>query len=131
MRHDFLTRQRAWEAAQARNAPSSSEDVYYDDEEEARLPEAMELSSTQPPAPEDEVEDFLRDEDQELEALLEFMPEDGDMRDDGESFWSDDVDYEALFEQVLSQEEGHREQRGSLEERLQGNNDVGEEMDMS
>lgn len=137
MRADFLSRQRAWEAAQARNAPPEDV-VYYEDEdteEEAQLPEAMEFATSQA-VPQDEVDEFLRDEDQELEALLEFMPaesqeEDG-MRDDGDSLWSDDVDYEALFEQVLSQEsEG---QIGSIDQQLGGPQvaeDAGEEMDMS
>jgi hypothetical protein len=128
MRADFLSRQKAWEAAQARNAPVEEE------EEELELPEDSQMSfSTQP---EDEVEEFLRDEDQELEALLELMPEEEDgMRDDGESLWSDDVDYEALFEQVLSQEEAGGQQGGGLEQRLDGNGAAedagGEEMDMS
>lgn len=136
MRADFLSRQRAWEAAQAKNAPSEDV-VYYEDEDaevEAPLPEEMEMFTSQA-VPEDEVEEFLRDEDQELEALLEFMPagqEEEEMKDDGDSLWSDDVDYEALFEQVLSQEP--QEQTGSIDQQLGGTamvEDGGEEMDMS
>lgn len=131
MRADFLSRQRAWEAAQARNAPPSSDTIFNDEEEESDLPNGtpMDISSQAPPLPEEEVEEFLREEDQELEALLEFMPQEEDdegMRDDGESLWSEgDVDYEALFEQVLSQ----GQQRGQQE--AQNGGDGGEEMDMS
>ncbi|CZT20232.1 uncharacterized protein RCC_06089 [Ramularia collo-cygni] len=136
MRADFLSRQRAWEAAQARNAPAEDV-VHYEDEleEGGRVSEAMEINTSQV-APEDEVDDFLRDEDQELEALLEFMPAGGErddgMKDDGDSLWSDDADYEALFEQVLSQEQ--EGQIGSLDQQLSANDvmdSVGEEMDMS
>lgn len=135
MRADFLSRQRAWEAAQAKNAPSE-EEVYLEEEEgNEQLPEDMEFSNSQA-QPEDEVEHFLRDEDQELEALLEFMPADAEdgMKDDGESLWSDDADYDELFEHMLSQQEQQQPQCQSLGAQSTGSGgmeDGGEEMDMS
>ncbi|KAF2210042.1 hypothetical protein CERZMDRAFT_86366 [Cercospora zeae-maydis SCOH1-5] len=122
MRLDFLSRQRAWEADRAREAKKAmwvSDDVIIEDEEEGyaddeqyELPVTSQMgtawrSSGIREEGEDEVEEFVRDEGRELEALLEFMPRDGDadeMEEDGvdeTSLWSDDADYDELFEEVL------------------------------
>lgn len=103
MRLDFMRRQRAWEAE--REALAASQVV---EEEEA---EDLPMASSMPMGGEDEVEEFLRDEDKELEALLEYMPHadeamNGDDDDfDETSLWSDDADYDALFSEVLSQQQ--------------------------
>ncbi|EGP82945.1 uncharacterized protein MYCGRDRAFT_97103 [Zymoseptoria tritici IPO323] len=79
------------------------------------------LASSAPQQPqvelsdEDEIDRLIRDEDEELEMLLSYMPTDqGDdygtatghqqAGDDGDSLWSDDADYDALFSEVLNQE---------------------------
>ncbi|KJX92803.1 hypothetical protein TI39_contig5824g00019 [Zymoseptoria brevis] len=62
------------------------------------------------PSDQDEIERLLRDEDEELEMLLSYMPTEGDAQsqhkggDDGDSLWSEDADYDALFSEVLNQE---------------------------
>lgn len=75
-------------------------------------------SATRNVSQEAEVEEFLREEGKELEALLEHLPptveeygdDDAMNQEEGNEFdetslWSDDADYDALFEEVLSQQE--------------------------
>ncbi|KAM3420816.1 hypothetical protein BST61_g4060 [Cercospora zeina] len=134
MRLDFLSRQRAWEADRAREAEKAmwvSDDVILEEEEEAgyavdgddesELPVTSQMGtvwgSSGVGEEEEEVEEFVRDEGRELEALLEFMPRDvaGDvMQEDGgdeTSLWSDDADYDELFEEVLLSEQQQQQQQ--------------------
>ena len=105
MRLDFVQRQRAWEAEQARDAPQiPSGPVEEEDEDVYELPSsssnAMQISSQQP---DDQVDAVLQREEEELEALLEFMPgQEGDTH--SEHLWSDDDDYDALFSQFMEQD---------------------------
>lgn len=146
MRWDFMQRQRAWEAERAREAALAASDYLFEDEEEEEEVEvvgggydgyelpvasgqmsglqrsAMASSAMRNVSQEAEVEEFLREEGKELEALLEHLPmtrqeyDDNDDDDDAmnqeeanefdeTSLWSDDADYDALFEEVLSQQE--------------------------
>lgn len=146
MRLDFMQRQRAWEAEQARHAPLVPSDPLdpEDDEEEKldslyALPSssnAMQISTQQMP-PEDEegeVDEVAQREARELEALLEFMPVDAD--GDGEmegtraqNLWSDDDDvYDELFSELMKQD-----QSGAMVSASQGigGQQDGEAMDMS
>lgn len=79
---------------------------------------SMANSATRSVSQEAEVEEFLREEGKELEALLEHLPPTGEAYGDDDamnqeegnefdetSLWSDDADYDALFEEVLSQQE--------------------------
>lgn len=79
---------------------------------------SMANSATRSVSQEAEVEEFLREEGKELEALLEHLPPTGEEYGDDDamnqeegnefdetSLWSDDADYDALFEEVLSQQE--------------------------
>ncbi|KAK0268678.1 hypothetical protein LTR91_002068 [Friedmanniomyces endolithicus] len=92
MRLDFMQRQRAWEAEQARDAPYSTPDSIEEEEEDededaARydLPSSSshvmiqmsQPASDQPIMPEQEEEELdavLRREQEEMEALLSYMP---------------------------------------------------------
>jgi hypothetical protein len=109
MRLDFMQRQKRWEAQLAREAPPlASDPIVEEDEDDTDLPtssSAMQISSQQP---EDEVDEVLQREDQELEALLEYMPDNEKKQDDTPSsgnLWSDDDDYDALFSEVMEQEQ--------------------------
>lgn len=79
---------------------------------------SMANSATRSVSQEAEVEEYLREEGKELEALLEHLPPTGEAYGDDDamnqeegnefdetSLWSDDADYDALFEEVLSQQE--------------------------
>lgn len=110
MRLDFVQKRRAYEAELARNAPREEVD---DDELPSWSQQCSQMQMSSQHLPEEEVEEFVRDEDAELEALLEFMPEENaegaeaegemDVQDD---LWSDDADYDALFSEVMGMEEG-------------------------
>lgn len=116
MRLDFYQRQRQWEAEQALAAPTLPFETTEEEEieEDGELPvsswtgSAMQVSapSTQyarASQPEDEVDDVLQRENEELEALLECMPENnGDVGSD--HFYSDDEDYDALFSELLERD---------------------------
>lgn len=111
MRLDFVQRQRQWEAELARQAPSLPAERVEDaeDEDESELPtlsDAMQMSSSAP-MPDEEVDQLLQRENEELEALLAYMPNhervqeaayNNDAR--SEHFWSDDDDYDALFSEI-------------------------------
>lgn len=125
MRLDFMQRQRAWEALQAREAPPIPSDPIEDEDEEATaydLPsstDGMQISappSQQPPIPDAEAEEAARREQEELDALLQYLPgeepemeaemeaDERDMR--SEHFGSDDDEYEQLFEELMDSETG-------------------------
>jgi hypothetical protein len=107
----------------------------------------MQMSSQRPPGSsasrlepqrneEDEIDRLLRDEDDELEMLLSYMPtEEGEDRsgqgaqqqgEDGDSLWSDDADYDALFSEVLLSQEAQTQR---AQEQQGGSMDT--EMDMT
>ncbi|TKA22163.1 hypothetical protein B0A54_17926 [Friedmanniomyces endolithicus] len=121
MRLDFMQRQRAWEAEQARDAPYScfepiEEEEEDEDEDAARydLPSSSsnvmirmsQPASHQDPMPEQEEEELdavLRREQEEMEALLSYMPMDEpqsssvDVMNNAQSsgnLWSDDDYYD-------------------------------------
>ena len=59
------------------------------------------------PLPEDEVDEVLQREDEELEALLSYMPTDRDTAESdrqSEHLWSDDDDYDALFSEFMEKD---------------------------
>lgn len=133
MRLEFVRRRREYEDELARNAPSPSAE-----EEEAELPgwgSQMDVSSQAIPE-EEVVEEFVRDEEEEMRTLLEYMP-DGEMRtqwSDGiENLWSDDADYDALFSEVLLSQENvsPSQQQRQQSDGGGGGGGGGEEMDMS
>ncbi|KAI6821624.1 hypothetical protein KC332_g10105 [Hortaea werneckii] len=114
MRLDFMQRQRAWEAEQAREAPLIPSDPPEPEEEEAdfELPtssNAMQISQTSEPPREDEADEIAQQEEQELEALLEYMPGQHPVQTFSsernethpEHLWSDDDDYDALFSELV------------------------------
>ncbi|CAK4009521.1 Hypothetical predicted protein [Lecanosticta acicola] len=135
LRADWERERRKWEESLSQTAPILDEEV----DEEAELPGWMDLGSDE--VDEDEAEKLAREEDRELKALLEHMPDDDDaMEDDGEeqSLWSDDADYDALFSEVLSQQEQKQGQQSvsapSYAMHIQSGQQAqfhGEEMDMS
>ncbi|KAI7551433.1 hypothetical protein KC331_g2556 [Hortaea werneckii] len=114
MRLDFMQRQRAWEAEQAREAPlipSDPPEPEEEEEEEFELPtssNAMQISQTSEPPREDEADEIAQQEEQELEALLEYMPGEHRGRNPTERnemhhehLWSDDDEYDALFSELV------------------------------
>ena len=116
MRLDYFQRKKQWEAEQARAAPDVPSDPLEEEEDEELydLPtssgNAMQISapSTQQPRLDDEVDEVLQREDEELEALLEYMPGQDDVGLGGtgrdEHLWSDDDDYDALFSEFMQQD---------------------------
>ncbi|TKA81555.1 hypothetical protein B0A55_02998 [Friedmanniomyces simplex] len=157
MRLDFVQRQRAWEAEQARDArylgtePIEEED---EGEEEAALYElpssssntAMQMSShpasQQQPMPEqeEELEAVLQREQEEMEALLSYMPmheQEGSGMEgvhDAQSagnLWSDDDDYDALFSEVMIDQSGNSGNIIMGQGQITQANQSDEEMDLS
>ncbi|KAK4496550.1 hypothetical protein PRZ48_012530 [Zasmidium cellare] len=117
MRLEFVRRRREYEDELARNAPSPSAE-----EEEAELPGWGSMDVSSQVVPEEEVEEFVRDEEEEMRALLENFPdEEMEEMEGNENLWSDDADYDALFSEVLRSEE----------QGAGGGDGAGEEMDMS
>ncbi|KAF7193537.1 hypothetical protein HII31_05112 [Pseudocercospora fuligena] len=98
MRLDFMQRQRAWEAEREREANLVASSQKEEDEDEHELPSWD--------APEDEVEEFVKDEQAELEAMLENMPQQQDQGEDS-GMWSDGADYDELFDEVMASQPGH------------------------
>lgn len=143
MRLDFVQRQKQWEAEQSRQAPqmhfdSPEEEEEGGDEESYDLPTSsghvmqMSAPSTQqlPMLPEDEVDEVLQREDQELEALLSYMPVDGEGDRHSEHLYSDDDDYDALFSEFMEQDARMEAQGQGQQENVAPSQD-GEAMDMS
>ncbi|WPG98271.1 pentatricopeptide repeat-containing protein, chloroplastic [Acrodontium crateriforme] len=136
MRLDFVRQQRQWEAERARDAPWMAAYGPDEDENEEDLPTssgAMQLSRLNSQTPlaeeEEEVEEVVQMEDQELEALLSFMPANGDeeMNDQelrSDHVWSDDDDYDDLFSEFMDQ--GNDEQVHVTQTK-----DYDDDMDMS
>lgn len=103
------------------SAPTPSAE---EEEEEAELPGWGDMDvSCASQVQGREVEEFVRDEEEEMRALLENMPDHQEMEgsDGSENMWSDDADYDALFSEVLRSEEQVESSQGG----------GGEEMDMS
>lgn len=100
LRADFLSRQKQWEVEQARSAP-----------EAPQAPEDEEMAETSDAIDELEfVDHILSQEDQELEAIFSSM-EDERQQDDYQTYpmsnyGSDDEEYDKLFEEVMSGQEG-------------------------
>ncbi|KAK0347665.1 hypothetical protein LTR91_000765 [Friedmanniomyces endolithicus] len=121
MRLDFMQRQRAWEAEQARDAPYSTTDSIEEEEEDEdedaalyELPssssrntmqmlQSMSQGQPMPEQEEEELDAVLRREQEEMEALLSYMPIDEpqsssvDVMNNAQSFgnlWSDDDYYD-------------------------------------
>lgn len=120
-RLDFYQRLRAWEAETLRSAPALAYEMPEDEEgeeEEDVLPvsswagSAMQVSQPLPPLSqpeEDEVDALLAREDEELAALLEFLPREdgmGEVEPGSEHAWSDGEDYDALFSELMERENG-------------------------
>lgn len=123
MRLDFVQRRKQWEAQLAREAPALHSDSVGEDDDEKEdgddegqpwyeLPSsnnAMQMSapSTQQLPLEEEVDQLLQREREELEALLSFMPEEVQEREDdnkSDHLYSDDDDYDALFSELMQQD---------------------------
>lgn len=126
MRLDFVQRQKQWEAEQARSAPLLPSDVPEEDEDDfsqmISSGNAMQTStySTQWQATPEEADEIAQMEDQELEALLCFLPgeenalpqqydeQSNEMVQESEPmsdhFGSDDDDYDALFSDLINAE---------------------------
>ncbi|KAK5127627.1 hypothetical protein LTR85_006968 [Meristemomyces frigidus] len=119
MRLDFMQRQRQWEAEQAREAPPLPQETVEEDEEVYELPNAsssaMPISAppSQQAMPDAELDEVLQREDLELEALLSYMPE---LKNEdaacygtrSDHMWSDDDDYDALFSELVDQNDHER-----------------------
>ncbi|KAK5171067.1 uncharacterized protein LTR77_004211 [Saxophila tyrrhenica] len=147
MRLEFVRRQRAWEEELARQAPmldaeptdGDSEGSLWRWDAPGSSAEGMGMGmgmSSQPWA-EEEVEEVLGWEEREMEALIEYAPlptsgEEG--RGGGGDAWSDDGDYDALFEEIMGQDGGMgevRQQNNTVEGGNQATGGAGEAMDMS
>lgn len=131
MRLDFVQRQKQWEAEQARSAPLLPSDAPEEDDEDFALPmssnNSMQFSapSTQWQATQEEADEVAQRENEELEALLSFLPGEEmnvtqpqaqfqefdhthqvQQADEqmSEHFGSDDDDYDALFSDFINAE---------------------------
>lgn len=133
MRLEFMQRQRAWEAELARAAPGM-EDAASDEEEVVGARGAMAVSvpgtrGVVPPE-EEELDEVLRREREELEALLAMMPGQGrlEVQEEVEAE-EDEEDFDALFVQVMGGEQ-NQAQLQQLQQYAPGPQQS-EEMDLS
>lgn len=102
-RLDFLQRQHAWEKEQLRAAPSITQSELDEEDDVYDLP----VGSTNADS-EEELDKVLKRENEEVEALLEYMPVPGPpeqpemVRQQEVNLWSDDDDYDALFSDLMN-----------------------------
>lgn len=133
MRMDFMQRQRAYENELAKSAPFMPSNAI-EEEEERELPNwsqaGSQMQMTSQRSVEEEADEFEREEEGELMALLEHMPGEDQMpgQEKEESLWSDDVDYDELFSEVMDQENAAPQCGSQTTDALQQD---GEDMDMS
>lgn len=157
MRLDFVQRQKQWEAEQARSAPLLPSDAPEEEEEEdlshmifSGNATQNSMSFSQWQATPEEADEIAQMEDEELEALLSFLPgEDSslpqthnyrpvqaqgqDQNQQGnepmsDHFGSDDDDYDSLFSDFINAEaHGMAEQNNGP----QADASSGDAMDMS
>ena len=143
-----MQRQKAWEADLERSAPMFVPDLIEEENEDDRYEESwdfpscnsqMDMFSQQPPAQhaqDEQVDDFLRRETEEIEALVADMSQEDGEQDLGvnrrsfasDGLWSDDTDYDALFSEVLKQDK--HSSMSSIQPDSQQQTG-GDEMDMS
>ena len=157
MRLDFVQRQKQWEAEQARLAPLLPSDAPEEEDEEdlshmifSGNATQTSVSFSQWQATPEEADEIAQMEDEELEALLSFLPGEGNDlpqhhnyqpiqgQDQGQDqqgnepmsdhFGSDDDDYDSLFSDFIN-----AEAHGMVEEssRTQADASSGDAMDMS
>lgn len=137
LRSDWLAWHKRFEAEMESSAPPALEEEAQEDEdgqgdENQDLPmwsqgsaNGMRLSGQV--VDEEQVDEVAGWEERELEALLEFMPEGHDEQQERDpSLWSDDADYDALFDEVMGLEDAHPMERDATEE-----HPLSEQMDMS
>ncbi|KAK4951451.1 hypothetical protein LTR10_010426 [Elasticomyces elasticus] len=152
MRLDFVQRQRAWEAEQARAAPrllppnEPIEEEEDEDEEFYDLPSSgssgmqfsQQMGSQQLPDARDEADAVLAREQEEIEALVRDMEaqegseEKGVDANSSQNPWSDDLleeDYDALFSEV-DMDDGGGIETVRYGQQMQGA-ELDEDMDMS
>jgi hypothetical protein len=157
MRLDFVQRQKQWEAEQARSAPLLPSDAPEDEDEEdlshmvfSGDATQTSMSFSQWQATPEEADEIAQMEDEELEALLSFLPGEGNdlpqqhnnqpIQDQGQGqdqqgnepmsdhFGSDDDDYDSLFSDFINAEaHGQAEQSSGS----QADASSGDAMDMS
>ncbi|KAK3653215.1 hypothetical protein LTR56_004751 [Elasticomyces elasticus] len=157
MRLDFVQRQRAWDAEQARAAPRllpPNEPIEEEEEEEEEeglydLPSSFESSgmqfsqqmgSQQFGDARDEADAVLRREQEEIEALVRDMEAEGNEQkgkgvdaNSSQNPWSDDLleeDYDALFSEVNMDDGGDSIDTMRYEQRMQDGR-LDEDMDLS
>lgn len=127
MRLDFVQRQKQWEAEQARTAPLLPSDGPEEEEEEDLSPMIFSGNATQTSmsfsqwqATPEEADEIAQMEDEELEALLSFLPGEESAQPQqhnyqptqdqqgnehmSEHFGSDDDDYDSLFSDFINAE---------------------------
>lgn len=151
MRLDFVQRQKQWEAEQARAAPLLPSDGPEQEEEDdfsqmifsGNATQAS-LPSTQWQATPEEADQIAQMEDEELEALLSFLPgeesalpqqhsyqsvqEQQPDEQMSEHFGSDDDDYDSLFSDFINAEAHEMAEQGND---IQAPVSSGDAMDMS
>lgn len=134
MRLDFVQRQKQWEAEQVRSAPLLPSDAPEEEDEEdlshmifSGNATQNSMSFSQWQATPEEADEIAQMEDEELEALLSFLPGEGDelpgqhnyqqsKQNQGQGqdqqgnepmsdhFGSDDDDYDSLFSDLINAE---------------------------
>ncbi|KAK4896619.1 hypothetical protein LTR27_005537 [Elasticomyces elasticus] len=150
MRLDFVQRQRAWEAEQAREAPRlPNEPIEEEDEDDGLydLPSSegsgmqfsQQMGSQQFLDARDEADAVLRREQEEIEALVRDMEAEDNSKQEGvepnssQNPWSDDLleeDYDALFSEVNMDDGGDSIDTVRYEQQMQDGR-LDEDMDMS
>ncbi|KAK5169313.1 hypothetical protein LTR04_005648 [Oleoguttula sp. CCFEE 6159] len=146
MRLDFMSRQKRWEAEQARRAPLLSDPPEDDDMDEHDAPLFSSQSSTYPSyssqrtqspsnpttptihaVPDNEVDVILQQEDEELDALVSMLGSEQYERNKAQdaSYGSDEEDYDSIFMDFI--DDGMVAQESS--ERTQGDEQGSDDMD--
>nr|POE82271.1 hypothetical protein CFP56_67035 [Quercus suber] len=115
-RFDDVSAPTAMQNEQLRSAPTFSENELDEEEDEPHAPMASDGAMyTLPQEPAEELDEVLQHEDQELAALLEYMPgtttveQTSHEGDDVMNSWSDDDEYDDLFSGLM--DDGRQQQQ--------------------
>lgn len=109
MKSDYVAERKRWEAEQARAAPNPdepSEDLEYGEEyNDLPIWSSQQTEARRSSQPEEEAEAVIQQENEELDAMISMMEEQGQTSQTSSTgspgFGSDDEDYDIIFSEIL------------------------------
>ncbi|EON62813.1 hypothetical protein W97_02038 [Coniosporium apollinis CBS 100218] len=109
MKLDFVAERRRWEAEQARAAPNpdepSEDSEYGEGYNDLPMWSSQQTEARRSSQPEEEAEAVIQQENEELDAMISMMEEQGQTSQTSSigspGFGSDDEDYDIIFSEIL------------------------------